>query len=317
MRRIFFGAAAALLLAAPGAVACDFCDCLFGINPYYSTMDRIGVNVLLQRSTSVSPTGGGGILKLAAGGAVLFHSGTTETGVPSTEYRTTFDITLQHHFSEHWMMTARLPVNITRVRTDHVLDVRGIGDPSLMLHWVTTARPSPGMKATFLVGAGVDLPLGSSGLVHPDGDRIDPRLQPGSGSVDVLAGARAALQLQDWTVGVDLSGRWATANRYDDRMGTAFAATASAGYDVVRSNEDQFAIVGIGALRLETAGADRVGGVLDPSARHTSLYMELGTECAWRDIRIRASVAIPVYDHRAIVGEAEQARVTAGLSYDF
>ncbi|HVZ39901.1 MAG TPA: hypothetical protein VHI13_11535 [Candidatus Kapabacteria bacterium] len=326
-------AAAIMVAVSPGvSFACDFCGCLLGINPYYTLSDRITLTMLWQQA--MHPAGGFGInaphLKIAAGavgtgyaalysaGAPrLYHGGSIESTVPTYESRGTVEIAVEHHFGDHLMATGIVPLMILNERGDRLLSVRGIGDPSLLIHYVAAFDLAPGTRATFLAGAGADIPLGSDNLVDARGVRLDPRLQPGSGTADFLGNVRGILQREKWTLAVDVLGRTNGVNSYGDRIGSSLGVTMDVSRDIVRSNQDLFAIVGTAGLRSEMAATDRVHGAVDPASGFTAAYAKLGAQLVYSDLRITLTALIPMYDHRAPGGDSEGTRIAAGAGFEF
>ena len=91
---------------------------------------------------------------------------------------------------------------------------RGLGDTLVGLRHAFGAR--------FLSTLGVKLPSGESGLIDDyDGTILDPMLQPGTGSIDVVASVAANFRALEpglrWTAGV--SRQQSSASRYDYRFG--------------------------------------------------------------------------------------------------
>ncbi len=313
-----------LALAPVPALSCDFCNCLMGINPYYSTSDQFTIHYLYQRSTSGSASGPVvPHLKPAAGSGLLHgvepprpyhggHTGGDET-IMERETRSTFELAYRHHFSQNFMATAVLPVTLLDVESTGRLSVKGTGDPMVMAHYIMPNLLPDGPSTVLLLGAGVKAPLGDYMLRDGSGERLDPRLQPGSGSVDLVLNGTMTLQSEGWTFAADLFGKINTSNPERDRIGNSLALSSTVNRDLYRDNEEEFAVVGIAGLRGESAARDRVEGVIDERSGFLSGYTTLGGQIAYRSVRLDLSAMLPVYQHRNDPSSSEGVRFVTGL----
>lgn len=301
-----------LLLASP-LRSCDFCNCVTGINPYYNGLNRIGLTTLYQNSHTEGAATGTPGSKLAHGG------GTDEHGIriPETERRITFELSYQHHLSQNLVLTALLPFSAGRLEGDGVLNVYGIGDAALLGQYAVTGLFSERTPATLLLGGGVELPTGANDLRHDDGDRIDPRMQPGSGSFDLIANAVLTAPIESWTVAADLYGKLNNANDRGDRIGNALSLTATLSRDLYRNNPGNFALLGTAGLRGELSGKDRVAGGTDPATGARTLWGNLGGQLVWGHVKLHAAALLPLLQHREPGGANEDLRLTAGIRYEF
>jgi hypothetical protein len=304
------------------ARACEFCSSLMGINPHYSKSDELLLDMLFQQSdldgtrfglNSFSrmalPTGIG-----ANDPPRIFHAGTSTQ--PTHEERATFELAYRHHFSGNLIATVLLPCSVVNISsgTQH-LRVRGVGDPTVMLHYVIADPFSESTPSLLLLGGGVELPLGRHQLRDAEGTVLDPRLQPGSGSVDLVLNALSTIQLSTWTVALDLNGRIATASTDEYRPGSSLSLTSTVCRDLYRSNEDEFAVVGIGGVRQEISGRDRVAGALDQSSGAAATYGNLGGQILYRSFKLDASVLVPLVQSNEAGRAREGLRVLMGVRW--
>ncbi len=319
--------AVALLTASGTARACDFCNCLLGINPFYTSADRLTLSVLLQRTfhpAGMIDSGGMGSKPVAVspGGLTglaphLMHGGAHDEPTPVIERRTTFELAAQHHLSDHFMITATLPFLMLAIDGEPGGDYRGMADPTLTAHYVATIDGSGGMRTVVMAGMGLDIPLGATRLRDADGERLDPTMQPGSGSADLLANVRGMLQTGAWTIALDALARLNTENADGYRFGHSLTATTTVNRDIVRSNADQFALVGIAGLRAELAGDDRRNGLARSGTGFTTGYAQLGLEVAYGDVRITVTTLLPAYSRRALEVGTEDPRFAASIGLEF
>jgi len=312
-----------LLLQAP-ASACDFCNCLMGINPFYSETDWLSLNVLFQNSLTTPVDEGGsdqgsGILRNGPnilGLPLRLHHGGAEEG-PNREYRRTFELSYQYHFSRNVTATAILPYVDSRIEGSSTIAIRGIGDLTLLARYVVPDLFGASLPATLQIGGGIDLPTGAHTLTDDHGIRLDPRSQPGSGTVDGVLNATMTLQFDSWTLSGDLFSRLNTTDGDGNRIGSSLAATAAVNRDLYRDNASGFAAVGIAGLRQEIAGKDKVAGETDPDSGYSTTYASLGGEIRYSNFRLDATAMIPLHQSREAGAPEEQTRVVMGLGYNF
>lgn len=313
-----------MLLRIP-ASACDFCNCLMGINPFFSENDWLSLHVLFQNSLTTpiddlsGDHGSGALLSgpnILELGPLQLHHGGAETG-PSREYRRTFELSYQYHFSRNLMATAILPYVDSRIEGSSNITVRGLGDLTLLAHYVIPDLFGGGSPSTLQLGAGIDLPTGAHQLKDERGEQLDSRLQPGSGTVDGVLNATMTVQFDAWTCSADLFSRLNTTDANDNRIGSSLAATAAINRDIYRNNADGFAVVGIGGVRQEIAGKDKVAGETDPDSGYSTTYASLGGEVLYSDLRFDATAMIPLHQSRDAGAPQERTRVVLGLGYNF
>jgi hypothetical protein len=321
MKRLIVALALLLPALAQRGIACDFCNCLMGINPYYESSDKILLHYLLQRSASGYGSAATAWFnaKTASAGypeRALYHAVHAVSGaageIPTSEIRNTIELAYQHHFSENLMATVMLPFSLFDVTSDRLLSVDAVGDPTLLAHYVAhDVLPIP---SVLMIGGGIKLPLADHELRDAHGAKIDPRSQPGSGSLDFVLNVTGTAQFGSWTVALDAFAKLNGANNDRDRLGSSLAFSGTINRDLLRDNEAGFAVVGIAGLRSELAARDRIAGVVDPESGSTALYGSLGSEVVVGSIRLDLSVLVPVYQHREDLSQ-ERTRILAGIRY--
>lgn len=289
-----------LLIGAGEAKACDFCNCLYGINPYYTGSNSFALHFLLQRSESPGAGVGWFGSKLAAGPLRQpYHSIPGADGaanVPTRESRATIELSYQHHVSERVMLTLLVPMTRMEHRSATDLTISGLGDPSLLAHWVMT--DPIGVRSTLLLGGGVKLPLADHRLRDASGAMLDPRLQPGSGVPSLLLTGTMTVGLGRWTVALDAFGAMPTGIIDGNRLGSSLSATATVNHDLIRNDATALALVGLAGIRGEVAGLDRVAGEIDHHSGFSTAYANLGAELVWHSLRFDLTVLAPIAQMR-------------------
>ena len=314
-----------LLLLPSSAGACDFCNCVMGINPFYTNMNRIGLTTLLQRSHR----DGGEVLgmhgskhnlssnpfeKLLHGGAVIDSAGVI---LPETEQRLTLELSYRHHLSQNVIVTALLPFTMSRVESVGTFSVRGFGDATLLGHYVFGDLFSDRTPSTLLVGAGVELPTGSNNMRDDYSDLIDPRFQPGSGSVDVVGNVLLTVPVDKWVLGFDGYGKLNNSNGRGDRIGNSLALTGTASHELYRNNPANVALIGVAGVRAEFTGKDYVADSPDFTSGSSVLWGNVGTQLVIGSLKMNVTGLIPFAQHREVGGSNEHVRFSAGVGYEF
>lgn len=285
-------------------------------------MNRIGLSLLYQQShipggeslTPGSKVVGGNLLKILHGGGTADDEGLT---VEEYERRKTLELSWRYHLSRSVMVTALVPFVETQVTSTGTLITRGLGDATLLGHYVVENLFSKQTPSTLILGGGVTIPTGTNNLHNSQGERIDNRLQPGSGAVGVAGEILLTTPLDKWTTAIDLYGKVNSANSYGDRIGPSFSATATVNHDIYRNNPSNFGVVGIGGLRSEIAGQDNLAGTTDPTSGSETLWVNLGGEIVYHQFKLEASTLLPVAQRREPGGADEDIRLHVGLRYEF
>ncbi len=297
MKRYILIPAILLLAVARPALACEFCQCLLGLNPLYSSSNTLALHLVHQRWTY--PQGGDPGTphsKRASGGASfspsLMHQDHGDGDLSRSETRRTLELAYRHHITPDLLAVAIVPYVMSTETGQHTAEAEGIGDPMLLGYYVLRGEAVAGVPATLLLGGGVTVPVGR--YRSADGLPGNPHLMPGSGSVDLLLNTTATMQAGGWTFGADLFGRLATPNRFDTRLAPSGTFSLSVNRDLLRDNEDEIAVVGIAGARGEISGDDRIEGVIDAGSARRVAFGMLGGQVVAGSWKLDFSLLVPV-----------------------
>lgn len=289
-------------------------------------MNRVGLTTLLQRSHSEGGyvLGTPGLKQNMPTGAFdkLLHGGSVATDsagvvLPETERRLTFELSYRHHLTRNIIVTGLLPFTVSRVESAGTLSVRGLGDATLLGHYIFSDLFSERTPSTFLVGAGVELPTGNNNLHDDHGELIDPRFQPGSGSVDVVGNLLLTVPVGRWVLGFDGYGKLNNGNGRGDRIGNSLSLTGTASHELYRNNPSNVALIGVVGVRAEFAGKDDVAGLPDPTSGSSVLWGNVGTQFVVGSLKVNVTGLIPLAQDREAGGADERVRFSAGVGYEF
>jgi hypothetical protein len=302
------------------STACDFCNCVMGINPYYMESDAIHVSMLFQRSNgggneNAAPEGDLSLGKILSGGiggpGSILHD--EHGGVSHSETKNTIEIAYRYHLLRNVLLSGFFPYHTLRVRSTTSYSIDGPGDVTLMAQYVARTVIGDRTPATLVMGGGLQLPTGSNARTDPDGELLEPHMQPGSGSLNYVLSMTATVQPEGWTLALDALGKLNTRNNRDDRLGNSLALSGFVSRELFRDDYSQFALVGNGGIRGEFAARDFAGGIRDSDTGVTSLYGNLGVQVYYSFLRLDFTVLIPISQDRPASGLDEEARFVSGV----
>lgn len=297
--------------------SCDFCSCLSGINPYYNGKNRVAVNFLSQRSflPPILPTPTNTLQTKHIQPATTMHGGHGASPFPTTETRRTLEVMFQHHLTERFMLTTLVPFSTLSVEQGSLFSVSGIGDVSLLAHYVFEFDWFE--RSTILLGGGMKMPTGLSNLTDASGKRFDTRFQSGTGSWDFILNPILLLSQSGFTGALDLFAKFNTGGATGDRLGHSLSATATLSHDVFRNNASQTALLGILGTRLETKTQDWISSQFDVHSGFTSLYAQVGGQVVFYFFKLDFLVLVPVHQSRSTLAMQEQTRFFTGARVEF
>lgn len=297
MKRYILIPAILLLAIVQPSLACEFCQCLLGLNPLYSSSNTLALHLVHQRWTYAQGGDPGTPHSKRAFGSssflpALMHQDHGDDDLPRSETRRTLELAYRHHITPDILAVAILPYVMSTETGEHTTTAEGIGDPMLLGYYVVRGEVASGVPATLLVGGGATIPAGR--YKTADGLPGNPHLMPGSGSVDLLVNTTGTLQAGGWTFGADLFGRFATSNRFDTRLGPSGTVSLSVNRDLLRDNEEEIAVVGIAGARGEISGDDRIEGTIDAGSARRVAFGMLGGQVVMGSWKLDLSLLVPV-----------------------
>ncbi len=309
--------AISLCLSTRALFACDFCNCLSGINPYYNGKNRFAINFLSQRSflPPILPAPTNTLQTKHAPLPTTLHSGHGASPFPTSETRQTIEMMFQHHLSERVLLTALLPFSTLTIEQGHSFSVSGIGDATFLGHYIFELPAFE--RTTVLLGGGLKVPTGLSNLTDQRGTRLDTRFQSGTGSWDFILNPIMLLSQSGFTGALDLLAKFNTGGATGDRLGHSLSATATLSHDVFRNNASQTALVGIAGARFETKTQDWISGTFDVDSGFTSLYAQAGGQVIFYFFKLDFLVLVPVHQSRSMLAMNEQTRFLTGARIEF
>lgn len=297
--------------------ACDFCNCLSGINPYYNGKNRFALNFLSQRSflPPILPAPTNALQTKHIPLATTMHGGHGASPFPTTETRQTIEAMFQYRLAERLMLTALAPFSTLTIEQGTSFSVSGVGDLSLLAHYIFEFNVFE--RSTLLLGGGIKAPTGLSNLTDASGRRFDTRFQSGTGSWDFILNPSFFASHLGFTYAIDAFAKFTGRGAVGDRIGHSLSATATVSRDVFRNNASQTALVGILGARFETKTQDWISGRLDMDSGFSSLYAQAGGQVVFYFFKIDFLALVPVHQSRSALAMNEQTRFLTGARVEF
>ncbi len=211
--------ALALSLSA-ATMACDICGVFLGVSPN----DRMSSIALFHR------------YRLLQGDIAMPHSFTKHAGEEqqgTSHYRemyATLEVRADIWLSQRFSVLTSIPVvqNARSIGGDSPVRAGGVGDPFVLARYTVLNSRGNEDRSTavhrVLLGAGLKLPLGSTDRRYNDIE-LDPDLQPGTGSWDLLASMEYHVRFERWAASLQVIGRQNGENDEGMRFGTGISSS--------------------------------------------------------------------------------------------
>lgn len=308
--------------------ACDFCNCLYGINPFYSARNKVMLNYLAQHSVVPAAAATPAVHTAEAGRNIagrifrparMLH-GPAAVGTESREERKTIELSYQHFLTDRIIGTVLVPLTSMTTTTTSSRTIAGNGDITLLGHWVAlepmdaTDDEDP---VTLLLGGGVKLPAGDNTSRDSNGVLLDQQSQLGTGTFDLLVHILYSRPVLGVTANLDVTAKLNSADKHDSRVGHSLTAAFNGSMDIYRNNAALFGIVGFAGVRLEHGAMDRHNGIIDEASGMTSLYLQAGTQLIFDVIKVNVAVLTPLLQKRPASAPDEGTRMIVGIQYEF
>jgi hypothetical protein len=213
---------------------------------------------------------------------------------------------------------ASVPYNYYSRQTDaKTIMTQGLGDISLMAgYMVFNNGDSIGKlwKHTFSVNAGIKLPTGRYNIRN-EGLRLNPAMQPGTGSIDYLATLFYSIRYKKVGMAVDANARFCSVNANDYKQGNRYSASAKV--FVWQKMGFSSSLLPMAGLTFDYAKQDRDMGTAVAESGGQSLFATLGLEYYYRSFGIGANYQLPVSTTLAQGTTKATARLGAQIMFTF
>lgn len=283
------------------AAACDACGCSSG-GSYLGTMPQLQRSFVglrySWRSFTVTPSQG-------AEGRIYenYHSS---------------DLWARYFPHKRVQVFAFVPYSYYSRKTDtKTITTQGLGDVSLMAgYMVFNNGDSIGKlwKQTLSVNGGIKLPTGQYNIRN-NGLRLNPAMQPGTGSVDYLANIFYSIRYKKVGFTADANARFCSTNKNSYQLGNRYSASARV--FVWQKMGFSSSILPMAGITFDYARHDRDFGSRVAESGGRAVFATLGVEYYYRSFGIGANYQLPITASFAQGTTKPTARVGAQVMFTF
>ncbi|HNV98579.1 MAG TPA: hypothetical protein PKL06_04355 [Chitinophagales bacterium] len=177
-----------------------------------------------------------------------------------------------------WHVTAYIPYKYNSIYHEGVqTNLSGLGDAGVMNTFKVYSNVDSMMvkhKWTIYTKAGIELPTGKFSE-NFRADHLPAGVSLGSGSFDILAGARVSYAMNKHTVTLDYTGKYNTVNASAYQFGFQQTSTGLYSYTI---RKPAFTFLPNAGLLVETNTGDTYHQLVESETKGTSAYAMLGCE---------------------------------------
>lgn len=310
-------AAWGLLLLPTMVQACDVCGIFMSVQPH----DRTSSVSLLWRWRHLE----GNLTTPGLLQGAPKHGGHGVEGIALTgddHYRELYQVLEAR--ADLWLgdrvaVLASIPVvnNYRQVNGIISTDIYGVGDPLLIARYqvVNTKCLSEDERTVhrLLLGGGAKLPLGRSDVRFLD-QPVAVDMQPGSGTVDLLATAEYTVRHGRNGAAVNVVARYNQANEEAYRLGHGLSTTA----EVFRRWDlgDELRWMPSLGVYHELAGRDAEDALSVQGTGSSTLFSHFGSRLWWRNWMLMANLQFATVVDAGELMVPNRMRIVAGLTYN-
>jgi len=282
MRKSLFTLVFATCMAMP-AMACEVCGCssggsALGILPQFGK-NFAGLRYSYRQFHTIHPP------SIIPG----------LTGQHSDEYFHTLEAWARFYPAKRLQIFGFVPVHFYSQRTPERSDhIHTIGDITLMANYIFIKAPdSTDRKArhNFQSGLSVKMPTGRYDI-KADGELLNPNLQPGTGSWDVIFNTAYTVRWKSWGIHSEALYRLNTANSHGYKFGDRVTAATKAFY--VKEWKKLSLIPAAGAM-YEYAFTNADQGSRVSYTGGNVLSVQAGADLYWNRFSVGINVQAPVW----------------------
>ena len=283
---------------------CDFCLCSQGISP----LDFSGKGIRIDQRYLL-------IDKL------VNNNSTVTNNIGSFERHLTFQFSGIYSMSPRVSFLGILPYSVRSGRDDFsesIARTNGFGDLILFGRYFPVEKHT--MRSTFLLSTqfGIKFPTGKANEKDPDGELIDPHLQLGTGSTDLLAGTNIMYSFKKMYITNNLLFGLRNKGNNGYRFGNTLNYDINFGYRIYQSGIGQNIVVLHGGFQGELHGKESQDGVIIDNSGGNTIFANAGINYFMSPkIELEFQFNLPV--HYALNGlqDAETYRFSSGIQFVF
>lgn len=296
-----------LMLFSSPAWCCDVCGCKLGglsmgVTPQ-SDANYFGIRYNMAQFDA----------------SIVYNSEFFEDEFSSDTFQR-FDLLGKFNLVKNLQLNIMLPYLINNMDGNlQKVDFKGFGDPLVQLFYNvinTSMDPGRSVNHSFLVGAGIKLPFGSSDQSDNE-ELINRNFQLGTGSVDYQLSAMYTMRLGLYGIATEAGYRINTANS----DGYEFSDQSNISLNMFYLRESpQIGLLPYAGLYYEYADSHSDNGILQVNTGGSALLANLGMQIYLQKITLSLATQVPIsqsYNTDQFATIEEGSRLSLDMLYQF
>jgi hypothetical protein len=192
----------------------------------------------------------------------------------------------------------------------------GLGDVTLFAQWRAYSDLEAQTNASLY--AGLEFPTGETDEKSPDGERLEPDHQPGSGSLDSFLGVALSHNIETKQIAASAMYTLAGDGSQDSNLGDVLRVNLAIGWLPERANESDAQFHWMLELNGQWHERMTMGGVTDADSGGVQVFASPGVRVTWPNHTTWiASLGIPLAQN--LYGEQSETdfRLSTGVGFTF
>lgn len=316
------------------AIACDFCGCYMGITPYdnqsgisflYRYKSYNGYSIpnqehhLFPGKSAISERSLPGTNTNTAH-AQLKHGSAAATGTLAQkdyEIYSTLELRAKYFIEERTELNVILPYISNSSRTNNEINrPSASGDITLLASYRLLERTlTEKFQNRLILGGGIKLPTGNSGIRDDDGERLDCMLQPGTGTTDYLAYVNYIFSYK--RVGLNFNSTYKIngENSFGERIGNSSTNYLNL-FVKLRSDKKLKLFPSLQAY-YEYSNGLFIDGRYQNGTTMNIAMAGIGLDVFYKNVSLNASFQLPVYEETMAANLSSAGKFMIGIAYNF
>jgi hypothetical protein len=314
-------------------VACDFCGCFMGITPYdtqssisflyryrsfsgYNYMDQPHLLFPQKQVTVQHPMAStnNSVNQYKHGSA-----GSSEPVFSNKDYEiyTTAELRAKYFIHKRIEVNLILPfvMNSSRIE-DENQKVSTLGDMTFLAAYRMVDKSlTEKFQQRFVLGAGIKLPTGNYSSHSDDGDRIDPLLQAGTGTIDYLGYLSYIFAYKKIGVNINSICKLSGENKYGERNGIASTSYLNV-FLKLRSDKKLKLFPSLQGYYEYDNGLFIHNAYQNGTTMNVAMA-GIGVDTFYKNISLNVSFQLPVYEGSMSTNLSNAGKFMVGITYSF
>lgn len=314
-------------------MACDFCGCYMGITPYdnqssisllYRYKSYNGYSIVHQQHMlfpARSMSANGSLSSPQNAGAYTMKHGSAASTVSylqkDYEIYTNAEIRARYYIHKRMELNVIIPfvMNSSSLNSERQ-EVHSLGDMTVLASWRVIDRSlNAKFQSRFIAGGGIKLPTGSFTEKSEDGDRVDPMLQSGTGTIDYLMYLNYILSYKKIGINLNSTYKMNGTNHFHEKVGNS--STNYVNLFIKLREEKKLKIFPSLQGFYEYTNGFFIDNKYVNGTTVNCLMGGAGLDVYYKNVSINTSFQLPMYEDILQSDLACAGRLMIGLTYSF